>query len=333
MASEEKVEELRAICEDCLGTPIDELVSNPDWGKLNFNGARGSLERIFGMLKDLLALPVDILPDQVIGPILDQLRAIHNTIKQIRSFDIATGDAAQIRNGVVDSLRLQADDLFMATHAFIPYLAHQKGDAQKNINELTSATNDAKKVLADAQSEAEAKKEEIGKIVVAAREASASAGVAQFTADFSEEADALEKSADKWLWATVAFSVAVLAVATYFLNSRPAPESEGWFGVTWFITAKLVIFALLFSAAVWCGGVYKALKHQAAVNRHRATSIKTFRAIVEAAGDDATRDAVLLETTRAIFAQVPTGYLGKGAAGGGSDPLKVIEVAKQASKA
>jgi hypothetical protein len=63
------------------------------------------------------------------------------------------------------------------------------------------------------------------------------------------------------------------------------------------------------TATVWCGRIYKATKHQAVTNQHRANALKTFQAFVKAALDDATRDAVLLETTRSIFTIAPSGYL------------------------
>lgn len=46
------------------------------------------------------------------------------------------------------------------------------------------------------------------------------------------------------------------------------------------------------------------------VNRHRGNALKTFQAFTEAAGDNQdVRSAVLLETTRSIFAVVPSGFL------------------------
>ena len=74
--------------------------------------------------------------------------------------------------------------------------------------------------------------------------------------------------------------------------------------------------------------MYKAAKHQAAVNRHRGNALKTFQAFVKATNDDSTRDAVLLETTRSIFALTNTGYLDTGGEGSSDGAVKVLEIVK-----
>jgi hypothetical protein len=92
--------------------------------------------------------------------------------------------------------------------------------------------------------------------------------------------------------------------------------------------ARLAVLAIFFAGTLWCGKIYKALLHQAAINRHRALSIQTFQAFSHAAADDGTKDAVLLEATRAVFGNVPTGFL-DGATGGGTSGMQILEIARQ----
>lgn len=73
--------------------------------------------------------------------------------------------------------------------------------------------------------------------------------------------------------------------------------------------------------------IYKALKHQITVNKHRANALKTFQAFVKAASNDNTRDAVLIETTRSIFANSPSGYLDTTDASSDSN-TKILEIIK-----
>jgi hypothetical protein len=64
------------------------------------------------------------------------------------------------------------------------------------------------------------------------------------------------------------------------------------------------------------------------VNEHRVNALKTFGAFVEASkGDEAIRNAVLLETTRSILAIQPNGYLEAGSESGEA-VSRVIEVVK-----
>ena len=78
-----------------------------------------------------------------------------------------------------------------------------------------------------------------------------------------------------------------------------------------YTTMKVVILGLLFTSTIWCGRMYRTNKHQQSINKHRANALRTFQAFVEATNDPAIRDAVLLETTRSIFAITPSGYLGE----------------------
>jgi len=89
---------------------------------------------------------------------------------------------------------------------------------------------------------------------------------------------------------------------------------------------KLAALVVLFTATLWCGRTYKALKHLSTVNRHRALSLQTFQAFSQAASNDVTKDAVLMEATRAIFGSTATGYLDS--KGGAESDLKIVEIAK-----
>ena len=88
---------------------------------------------------------------------------------------------------------------------------------------------------------------------------------------------------------------------------------------------------MLFTGTLWCGRIYRALLHQAATNKHRALSLQTFRAFVEATEDENVKDAVLLSATRAIFASIPTGFVDQKAVPDDSS-IKVVELAKTAGK-
>ena len=67
------------------------------------------------------------------------------------------------------------------------------------------------------------------------------------------------------------------------------------------------------------------------MNLYKAHSLKTFQAFIEASDDSATKNAVLLETTRAIFGTYNPGYItGQGISNG--DSMKVLEFVKDVSR-
>ena len=96
------------------------------------------------------------------------------------------------------------------------------------------------------------------------------------------------------------------AIATWWIGLNT--DREG-FSLLHAFGGKIAILVVFFTATLWSGRVYRALMHQATLNRHRALGLQTFQAFSAAASDDASKDAVLIETTRSIFSAGSTGYL------------------------
>jgi len=330
MATEALTKQLRDLAEQCTSTPIDELLNNSDWGKINFEGCRPELERTYSMLNQFKLLPVELLPDVPIRQIADTLLPIKQSLDQIRAFTIENANPTATRDQLVNQIKSQADQFYTAGHLYIPFLAYQKGDVQRNINELTRSVEQASQLVDGTKKDIEQKRDEIGGIIVAAREAAASVGVAHFTADFNAESEVQDTNAERWLMSTAGMAAATLlaALAMVFIPIQSNATSPQ---VIQMFTSKVVILGLLFTATLWCGRLYKAARHQSAINKHRANALRTFQAFTKAASDDAARNAVLMETTKSIFAITHSGYLDNEPAQDGG--LKIVEVIKQATQA
>lgn len=329
MAQNEQVDRLHQICRDCMSKSVDELVTNPDWGIINFEAARIKLELAFRLFNDLIRLPVGILPEGSINNIVNSIEALSAYINEVKNFNTLKGNAGERRDGIIANLSAQIDTFYTEAQHWIPYLAYQQGDVQKHLEDLSGAVEQADHILSSTKQETEAKKTEIHEIVVAAREASASAGVAHFSSDFMAESEKLEKSAKWWLWATGGLTLVTLLIAFMFLRTD---QPSDMLSVIYHTTTKLIILGTLITASIWCGKIYRAQRHQITTNRHRANSIKTFQAFNKAASDDAARDAVLLETTRAIFGSSPSGYLEQETSGSSNEQTRVIELLGRTTK-
>jgi hypothetical protein len=288
------------------------------------------LERTYSMLNQFKLLPLDLLPDGPTQQIINTLPPIKQSLDQIRAFSIESGNPTGTRDQLVNQIKSQADQLFTAAHLYIPYLAYQKGDVQRNINELTRSVEEAGQLVDGTKKDIEQRRGEIGDIIVAAREAAASVGVAHFTADFNAEADAQDQSAEKWLKTTAGLA-AITILAALLMAFISVKQDATTPQVIQLFTSKVVILGLLFTATIWCGRLYKAARHQSAINKHRANALRTFQAFTKAASDDTARNAVLMETTKSIFAITPSGYLENESAPDGG--LKIVEVVRHATQA
>lgn len=306
--NKKSAEETKKLIDNCLQTPIDELTKHEDWGTINFEGAKPDLIQFFKILTQYKVLPIEDLLAETISQINQKITDVHTQIERIKGFKIEQNDASGVRDAITVEIKREIDAFFKVAAPWMPYLAFQRGDIDKNIQQFTGAVEEGKKIVAGAKEYVETRKGEIDKIVLATKEAAATTGVAHFTAQFKEESELMATRAKWWLGWTIALVVLTVTAAGIFYYLSADVALQGY-QLTQLIITKVVILLILFSATVWTGRIYKALKHQESVNKHRANSLKTFQAFVQATNDELTRDAVLIEATRAIFGITNSGYL------------------------
>lgn len=331
MAAPDVVKASAQILEELKIENVESLLTNPDWGKVNFLGARKDVELVVAIAAQLRNLPIELLPESEMSQLMNPLRELGTHFKQIRNFNIEQGNATGVRDGIVSHIRGQTDQAYIQAQMRLPFLAYQRGDVRRNEEALGTLVGQVRRQVLDVTKLAEDKAQEINAIITAAREASATVGVAHFTKDFSDAANDLDVAASNWLIATVVVAGLTIAAALLFPIVFPVTGALDVRSVQVF-TSKLVVLGSLFTATIWCGRIYKAKKHQVAVNRHRSNALKTFQAFIKAASDDQTRNAVLIETTRCIFAGASTGYL-DGSESSGDGAVQILEVVKSAAGA
>jgi hypothetical protein len=169
------------------------------------------------------------------------------------------------------------------------------------------------------------KENEIGEIIVKAREASAAVGAAVFTQDFKKESENLKKGSRNWLIAAGGLALATLVIAgLMWYYAEPGLDRGQLFQK---LGTKLAILVILITSTIWCGKIYKALMHLSTINGHRALSIQTLQAFVGAVENVQLKDAVVLEASRAIFGNVPTGYIDASNTSSDGD-IKLFEIVK-----
>ncbi len=325
MADNQVTGQLSDVIKQTLEFKDKSLVSRSEWGTIKFSNAEHDLQRIFSLLNYLAVLPLEYLTDQAANQIKKEINQTRPHLEQIDKFTIEQPNAPQTRDGLITQIHQAADRLYTVASAWIPFLAYQKGDVTENIEKLSKSVSTANEIVNKAKGEIEIKAKEIDDIITKAREASAGAGAAVFTRDFNEEATKLSDKATKWLIAAAALGLATLVVAvlTWFWTHAGLDSGQIWQKVA----SKFIALSILLTATLWCGRVYKALMHQSAMNRHRALSLQTFQAFTAAASDIQTKDAVLLEATRSIFAQGITGYVDSASSSADSE-ARIIEIVK-----
>lgn len=330
MALEPEVIGFLEIIKEITSVSVDSLLERSEWGSINFNDAQMDINRFYSLCNHFKVLPLEQLPSDVVTQLKAEIEPARQTLLNIHNFTLTQSNPTGVQAQYVATIKQQVDTFYKTAHVYVPYLAYQKGEIQKNIKELTSSVDAAKSLLNKSQSDTESKSSEIDKIIQAAREASASVGVAHFTADFVAESTAMEKQANVWLIATIFLAIVSFGFAIFFLVNKPDVSTVAM--AIQYISSKILILILLITGTLWCGNLYKAAKHQAAANRFKGNSLKTFQAFVNATDDNAIKDAVLVETTRAIFSESATGYINSDNSSADKS-TKIVEVIKHGAQA
>ena len=308
MPTQQKIDELKAELSEVTKYKEKELISRAEWGAMDFEKAHKDIEMVFSIATDLTELPLQYLTDSAIQNVLNCLPAVTDQLENIDNFDL-TGNAGSNRDQISQDLHGAAEQLNAHASPHIPYLAYRQGDVSRNIAALNAAVAEAEKLIDGAKKTTEGKVQEIDNIISAARDAAASVGVATFTLEFDGEAKELKDRSSWWLVATGAFAVMTIGAAILFYRWPEVSQGSGAWETLRNVVSKAAIIAVLFTGTVWCGRIYRALVHQATINRHRALSLKTFQAFVAATDDDRIKDSVLMAATRTVFGRVPTGLV------------------------
>jgi hypothetical protein len=328
MATADTITSIKANIADITKDPIESLINRGEWGEINFVKSTEDINSIFSMLKPLQILNLEDIPENNAQEILSSTSGAKNTINQIRQFRISgSSDPAGRRDSIQSELKANRENIYNYTSRHVAYLFYRSGDADAAAQKIIRSVEEIKKQLDEVEEYEREKRIEIDGLVQATREAAAEAGVAEFTRDFTEAADGARKSAQKWLYWSVGISLVTLIFSLTAIGFALLDPPSSIVDAVSRVVSKSFVLAVLLGATAWTAKIYKSLKHLEAINRHRANAIKTFQAFVKSTADEATKNAVLLETTRSIFAVQASGFIDASNDAGSGD-LKIVELVK-----
>ena len=335
MADQAQVEEFKARCEAVrqLASRKEHYIRRPEWGPITFEDIEGDIDTIFWFVEQIGSLPITIVNDNVINQTMSYLLQIEKTFEQIGSFNIVQGDPNSKREGIANSMKAQIRDAISTMGLWIPLLALHADKIQNWNVQMKGDRDDMDKLLRETRAYVEERKSEIDAAAAAVRAAAGEAGAAEFTHEFRRQAEEAEKRGKRWLWPTVISAAAALGLAGALIFGLLGETPSNPWEAIYRLGGRVIAISVLFYAAVWSGRIVLASLHLASVNKHRAVSLQTLQAFHRAAADEAAKDAVVLEAARAVYENVPSGYIARqgGGPGGSARTLEVIKgTARQA---
>ncbi len=303
-----------------------DMAKRSEWGALNFDHVSSELEQLFSICEKLLNRPIEKLPGGIIQQADGKINHVLTWLDRLDKFTLNLDSSKTEHQKIEHGIKQYIDDFCQNIGPWVPFLYDENKDFRKQISEQNESVSTLKKLLEDGKRLYEGLNQTVSNV----EKAAAASGAIPFTKDFREEAQKLSTTAQKWLWVTASLGVATLVAACFLLTY--ATETDQHIGqLIISLGGRIAIIAITLTATLWCGQIYRALRHQSTVNRHRALSLQTFQAFTSATSNQNIKDAVLLEATKTIFSHAPTGYLSSGKDHSNKEDARIIEIVRSSS--
>ncbi len=332
MVSTEAGKEFRDAC-DSISNFIEKketLINRQQWGEITFENAQNDIETVFWIVEEVRKLPIYIIPENNFAAGTQYLIRIREIFEQIDGFNLS-GDPISLRDNIAIELKSEVQGVMSEMGIWLPLLALRAGEIENWVSKMQNMSAEVTTILQDTTSRAKDGLIDIESSAQAARAAAGEAGAAEFTYEFREEAKSLENRGCRWLWPTGIFATLALVLSVLLMFGSLGETPESTWEAIYRLGGRVIAISVLFYAAIWSGRIVLANMHLASVNKHRAVSLQTLQAFHQAADDPTAKDAVVLEAARAVYENVPSGYIARQAAEH-SGHGRTLEIIKNASR-
>jgi hypothetical protein len=335
------VDSLRSALKAVIDFDVDTLARRDMGDYANFVQGVPIFQRVQELFQVLDECELDFIPLQVLQELHTIAQNVKKKFEAILNIDPKSGNPAQNRDsifqGFYDSYAAEWYPRLSAAIAF----AREKGtDYNRLEREAKGVVAEQGKILEEMKSQTHEKLSEMEEALKQVRSAAAEAGVSQQAIYFNSAARRHFWTSLVWLVATIALGAYTLAFALTELLPPPAstvtrqpdeaavpPVAVPTSVVIQRTIGRVIVISLLTTLLLWCARNYSANHHNFVVNRHRQNCMSSFNAFVKASGGDpATKNAVLLQATQAIFAPQTTSFSHKEA--GTAQGSQIVEIVR-----
>lgn len=294
---EQKVQWIRNI-------DADTLLNSQKFGQ-TFLGALENFEKIQALLERLIISQVEEVTRQWGTNFINHIQQVKESIVRINDPTIDPTKAGAI----AQDCQIQFLSIMQQmSQELAPYqLLISPPPTQAKSADLIHITEEAHKAL----SEIEKIREQAMQAVEGITSQAALTGVAAEARHFDNQSAKHEESAGKWLKCSIGLGFALLALVVwfYFCDKPPVSNTFAW---NHFIPRFSLLGVLIFLEIILIG-IYRAERHNAIVNKHRANALNTFETMTAATLSQDVKDAVTLTAAGAIYAPQETGFSKRGA--------------------
>lgn len=307
-----------------------DLIRRDELGvELNFSEAEDLFERTINLFKGLVNVDISSLPDQKINQLNIEMAKFISCINDIRTFKASQGKGE--RDNRINKIKSGYEGWYNIISPVIAYCTKAGTDYDALQRKAREALDEFNTLQEQAKAEREQAKRDIEETKMAVQKAAAEVGVTQHTTNFKEAADYFDSQRNFWLICIISIAGLIIAYALGSFVCFPIQMSEPYLYT--FLQAALPRFTglvVLFYLLAVATNNYRAQAHNYIVNKNKQNALSTFETFVKATDDDEIKNAVLMQTTKAIFSNTQSGYLKNECSS--EETSQIIEIVKDASK-
>ena len=324
------IEEIKEIFVQIQNIDPGSLIREEELGKLlSFSDYFDDFVRIIDFYKRLTYLDISSLPTSQLTTIKTKATTFLSYINSIQLFTVDANNAMPQRDAVAHNLINSYQDAFNQLSPIITYCEKEGTDYQALQIEVNKIVEDINAKYVEISEEFDQRKSELDIVIDAVKKAAQEVGITQHTINFESASKKYKTLSYYWLVAIRVTAVIIIFASLFAFNSPIEIDPNDSYASYRFIQAAIARFTALFTLLIilfWEVRNYNAAQHNFIINQNKQNALSTFETFVSAARDEETKNAVLMQTTRAIFSNLPSGYLKNESADDGTS--QIIEIAK-----
>lgn len=285
--------------------------------EMSFLDAVEPARQLIDLFKRLSTAALIDFPDKNLQLVIQHSDAVFQIFRSILSFSLSQGNPSGSRANLITQIESSFSQVFEALHPLISYSLHRSADFQRLDTEARSTFQRIEDESEKITNNLERYEEEAKNVLAEIRKVAAEEGVTKQAVHFKTEFEHHKNEYEKWGKKTFWWVVGILfyAIGSIFFHKIPWIHPESTYDTIQLVVSKILIFSALIFMLTLSAKNFLSHKHNSIVNKHRQNALMTYTALVESAGDEGVRDAVLLQAANCIFSPRSTGYT----QGGGVD--------------
>lgn len=254
------------------------------------------------------------LPNSAVREIGRHAQSLIEASTRVSSYRLQPGKYIQGRPDLVEDLEDVIHSLIVGISPFILTMspgAWFASSVEQSVEiKVREKVRELEKQLEETKAVYDSRLAEVVRLHEALRPLAIDAPISRNADVFGKEARNLGIWSIAWLICTggLVFLLCIILWNSMSYYAAMITPGQFDFSVPYTIT-KIAVASFLITMAIWTGRVYRSLRHNRMVYKHRELALKTFHAFTAASDvDKDVRSALLLQACQCVFSHQPTGF-------------------------